>query len=321
MMRQSNAPIDIARSAEKQRIVWELNSPLANYTTFRLGGPCPLLLYCETPMDLIHAVELMNERMQEFMLIGGGSNLLVSDDGLDKMVLRYLSESPQIKEESGMYLNVSGSTLLDDLVAYTVENGWAEMVNASGIPGTVGGGIAGNAGAFGWDLSQALVRLKIMDYKGGIDDVKAREILFRYRYSSLQEQVVLSAQFRLPRGNKAELKQERERILALRREKHPDLQSCPCAGSFFRNIESTSKAKRRQAAGHFLEKSGAKSMRVGSAAVFIKHANIIIKEDATCRAQDVLDLSMKMAQAVQECYGIKLIREVRPVGRFREMSY
>ena len=112
------------------------------------------------------------------------------------------------------------------------------------------------------------------------------------------------------------MRQEREEILKIRHEKHPNLKTHPCAGSFFRNIEPTSKAERRQAAGFFLEEAGVKFFRVGGACIFDKHANIIVKSNG-CRSQDVYDLHLQMAKAVKEKFGIDLVREVRFVGEFQ----
>ena len=131
--------------------------------------------------------------------------------------------------------------------------------------------------------------------------------------------VVLAARFRLAKdADPVLLGRERERILAWRRARHPDWRSVPCAGSFFRNVEPVSTAGRRQAAGWFLEQAGASSMRVGGAAVFPRHANILIKADPACTAQDVYDLSVRMAAAVRERFGLELVREVETVGSFRD---
>ena len=107
----------------------------------------------------------------------------------------------------------------------------------------------------------------------------------------------------------------------MRWEKHPDFHTYPSAGSFFRNLEPTSKAGRRQAAGWFLEQVGAKSMQCGGAAVFEKHANIIIKKDPSCKAQDVFALAQKMSDAVKKFHGFDLVREVRLVGKFNTADY
>ena len=155
---------------------------------------------------------------------------------------------------------------------------------------------------------------------GRSGEVESAELGFRYRHSNLKERedIVLSARIAMVPGDREALLKERQEILALRHSKHPDLSTHPCAGSFFRNVEPTSKAERRQAAGFFLEEAGAKTMRVGGAVVFEKHANIIIKTD-DCRAQDVYELSKLMHDAVLKKFKIDLVREVRLVGEFQGM--
>jgi len=251
-----------------------------------------------------------------FTLIGGGSNLLVSDHGLDTMVIRYACGGAPV-QVSGPLLDVGAGMSLDSLAAFSVEQGLAGLVYCSGIPGTVGGAIAGNAGAFGKQLGDHVVSVRVMDRTGAVREVEGGELRFAYRASRLQEtgEIVVSARLRLEAGQGGVLRQERADILALRREKHPDWHTQPTAGSFFKNIEPTSAAGRRQAAGWFLEQAGAKEMAVGGARVFEKHANIIVAGEG-CKARDVLDLSRKMEEAVRVMFGLVLQREVRVLGAF-----
>jgi UDP-N-acetylmuramate dehydrogenase len=292
---------------------------LADYTTFRLGGPCRFLITCQNPEQLETTVGELIESKQKFILIGGGSNLVVSDEGVDAVVLRYVSPWPLILRE-GTDLIVSGSTQLDHLVKSALQCGLEGVNYASGIPGTVGGAIVGNAGAFGRQVGDHLLSVCLLTKDGTKKEVEPSSLDFRYRHSNLKEtgHIVLSARFAMRPGDPSKLQQERLEILKLREEKHPNLKLQPCAGSFFRNIEPTSLAERRQAAGWFLEQAGVKKFRVGGAVIFEKHANIIIKSNG-CRSQNVYELSHLMAQAVKEKFGLDLIREVRLVGRFKGM--
>jgi UDP-N-acetylmuramate dehydrogenase len=205
--------------------------------------------------------------------------------------------------------------MLDDLAAFAVAQGLEGLVCCTGIPGTVGGAIAGNAGAFGEQIGDRLVSVDLLDRKGGLRTVKPEELGFAYRRSRLQEtsDVVVSARLQLGSADRDALARRRREILEIRASKHPDWHATPTAGSFFKNIEPTSKAERRQAAGWFLEQAGAKELRIGGARVYEKHANIIIA-DAGCKASDVLALSQMMAKSVREKFGFDLQREVRLVG-------
>jgi len=290
---------------------------MSDYTTFRLGGECPVLVDCPTADALTKLVRMLAEKGLPFMIIGQGSNLLVADEGIDWVVLRFCSKKPDIRFRRNQ-VEVSGNTLLDDLARMTGECGLGDISFCSGIPGTIGGAIAGNAGAFGRQISDVLETVRLLDPRSAVvREIAAGELDFSYRSSRLKQsgEIVLSAVLHLKPVASQDMKKERERILQLRREKHPDWRKIPCAGSVFRNIEPTSKAKRRQAAGWFLEKAGAKELRVGGARLYEKHANIIVAEPGAT-ARDVFLLSEKMASAVKAQFGFDLVREIRLKGKF-----
>lgn len=286
---------------------------LANATTFRLGGPCRVFRDCATIDELRRAVEAS---AGDFLLIGGGSNLLVSDKGYGGDVIRFASASPAVRFE-GLDVIVSAATSLDDLARIAVEQGLDGVTCCTGIPGTVGGAIVGNAGAFGEQIGDRVVSVTLMNRSGGLREIDGSACAFAYRSSWLQSSsdVVVAARLRLAEANAGTLAQRRAEILALRAQKHPDWKSTPTAGSFFKNIEPTSKAGRRQAAGWFLEQAGAKELRVGGAKLFEKHANIIVA-DPGCTAEDVYSLSVEMATRVKTMFNLDLRREVRLVGEF-----
>ena len=292
------------------------NAPLREYTTFRLGGPCPLLIESATAGQLPSIIQLLNKARQPFLVIGQGANLIISDKGIDQVVIRFCSEKPAI-EADGNRVTVSGDTLLDDLALFTIENKTGDLSYCSGIPGTVGGGIAGNAGAFGKQMGDHLVSVKLLGLDGQTRTVLHDELEFSYRHSKLKEtgEIVLSATFKLPVAEQAVMQAERDRIMEFRRTHHPDWHETPCAGSVFRNIEPTSAVERRKAAGFFLQEAGAHLFRAGGARLYEKHANIIVA-DPGCTAQDVWELSEKMIRAVKDKFGIELIREVRFLGSF-----
>lgn len=292
------------------------NSRLSAYTTFRLGGPAAGVVQCRTPQELQQAVSTLRSHEHPFILIGGGSNLVVSDQGLDCYVVRYCSPDPLISH-SGSIVRVSGSTRLDDLVVYAARHGLAGLNYASGIPGTVGGAVVGNAGAFGQQVGDVLKSATLLSRDGQLRRVGPQELDFAYRHSALKEsgEIVSEVEFTVSAADAADLQKERAGILKTRASKHPDLSKDPCAGSFFRNIEPTSKAGRRQAAGWFLDQAGGKALSYGGAKIYAKHANIIVK-GPDCTAQDVYELSRLMEQCVKEHFQLDLVREVRFVGDF-----
>lgn len=296
----------------ERRIPFIRDAMLRDWTTFRLGGRCPLLVQAAAPETVAAVVAELAGRRLPHRVIGWGSNLLVADGGLPEVVVRFVDEGAAVVPNGGA-IRVGGGMGFDDLAAWSCRVGVAGFVNASGIPGTVGGAICGNAGAFGWQMADCLVAAELIDGGGRRRTASREELGFAYRDSVLKRtgETVLRATFSAESADPAALVAERERILALRAAKHPDVAVTACAGSFFRNIEPTSAAARRQAAGWFLERVGAKTMRVGGAGVFPKHANIPVKIDDSCTAADVMALTGMMAEAVRERFGLELVREVQ----------
>jgi UDP-N-acetylmuramate dehydrogenase len=274
------------------------------------------LVNCATPAEVVSAIAALRAGGEDFLLMGGGSNILVSDRGVDATVVRFVSDEPLI-ERDGHTVTVSGGSDLDAVVRLLGEQGLGGLTFCSGIPGTVGGAIVGNAGAWGKQVGDVLESVTLLAPDGSVTEVGGEDLGFAYRHSDLKEdgRIVLAARFRLAPADPASLDGERAEILMQRAERHPDVELEPCIGSFFRNIEPTSKAERRQAAGWFLEQAGAKFMRVGGARVFERHANIIVR-DADGTADDVYQLAEKMKEAVRDKFGFELVREVRYVGAF-----
>lgn len=289
---------------------------LAECGTFQLGGPCAMLVETSTPDDVVRVARAVHEEHLRPLFIGGGSNLLFSDQGYDGVLIRHLSTTPRIRRDD-FVLEVDGGTVLDDLAASAACMGLSGLEALNGIPGTVGGAVAGNAGAWGRQIGDAVQQVCLLTPEGAVVDVQGDDLDFGYRSSRLQRtgEHLLTCRLRVSPGNRDALNAERSRILALRAEKHPDWRVDPCIGSIFRNLEPTSKAERRQAAGHLLEQAGAKEMRVGGARLFPQHANIIIK-GPNCTAQNVHDLINRMRAAVLERFGVALRREVRYLGAF-----
>ena len=294
------------------------NISMASYTTFQLGGPAQKVITVSTPDDLLQCIQKALVCDELFLVIGGGSNIVCSDVGLPCTVLRYLHEQAEIMADGDLYM-VPGSAVLDQVVAWGVAHGLAGLTFASGIPGTIGGAVAGNAGAFGAQIGDCIVRVEVIDPQTGqVSFCSQDEMKFDYRTSYIREtgNIISRVWLQLMRGDADNLHQKRQDILNLRRKKHPDWRQQPCAGSIFRNLEPLHPGDRRMAAGKLLDEAGAHDMRVGGAAVFAEHANIIVKEKDSCTARDVFDLLWMMHDAVLEQTGIALIPEIHFMGPF-----
>ena len=292
---------------------------LSDYTSFQVGGRTPALIQCGTLNDLVETICYLNQKQLSFLVIGQGTNLLVSDKGVDQIIVRFCNEEGSSIKQVDEIITVGGEILLDQLVVRSIELGLGDLGYLSGIPGTVGGAIVGNAGAFGEQIGDVLQRAELLSYTGIRRWVSHDELRFAYRSSALKEseEILLQAELKVTQVDKVDAEKRRNEILKLRREKHPNWKTEPCAGSVFRNIEPTSSAGRRQAAGWFLEEAGAKLFSQGNASIYAKHANIIIAE-AGASATDVYRLSEKMKQAVKETFNLNLHREIRLVGEFPE---
>jgi len=296
------------------------NANLSEYTTFQLGGCCKGLIECRSPIELEKAVDYFIGNKYKFIVVGQGSNIVVSDQGVDCYIIRFLSNTPCI-QRVGKDIIVSAGTMLDHLVEYSVEEGLDGLVQLSGIPGTLGGAVVGNAGAFGRQISDTIKSVELLSLSGDKKEVKSKDLSFSYRNSSLKRNsnIVSGVRFSLHPGKYEKLKLLRNEILESRKEKHPCLKKHPSAGSFFRNVESGSSKGKRTAAGFFLDRSSAKRLSRGGAKVFGKHANIIIKADERCSAEDVFKLSREMQCKVKKNFNLDLVREVRFLGKFNGM--
>lgn len=291
--------------------------PLSACGSFQLGGPAGLLVTCKSPEALKTVRDAAAWLPRPLAFMGAGSNILFADAGWPGTLVRYTCEDFALprRMENGCW-RVNAAVQLDALADWACQQGIGNWEAFSGIPGTVGGAVVGNAGAWGVQMEHMLQEIHGWDNKGLPRVWSIEDCGFSYRDSRLKHdgswvsEVTLSP---IPGQTDTQCR-ERAHILSLRAEKHPDWRKVPCIGSFFKNIQPSSAAERRQAAGWFLEQVGAKGERVGGAAVFAKHANILIKDGPDCTAADVLNLSLRLQARVREQFGIDLEREVQLLG-------
>ncbi len=262
------------------------HEPLARHTRFGIGGEARIFAEAATPEALRQALDASIQSRLPVNVIGGGSNLIVSDSGFDGLILRY-SASRIERPEPGL-LSAEAGADLQTLVDRSIEAGLANLHTMTGIPGTVGGAVYGNAGAYGHSLSESIENISILD------DSKVRTLdsagaCFAYRESIFKRHkdwVILSANFRLPSSDPATLRATADRILAVRNQKYPP--DMKCAGSIFKNLLLAELAPAVQQrvpasviregkvpAAYFLDQAGVKGMRRGGMEVAAYHANLI----------------------------------------------
>ena len=285
--------------------------PLAGFTTFGIGGPAEFLAEVTTTEELVGLVVGARAAGLPVAVLGDGSNVLTSDHGVAGLVVvnrcrGFRAEGRRIVAEAGARLN--------DVINAAINQGLGGMELMAGIPGTVGGAVVGNAGAYGQSISDVLAHIRLLRADGGIVEETPNELGFAYRSSRLKrsDDVVLAAELLMVSGSQDELRRRADEVLARRWSKLPKWNDC--AGSYFKNIEDPTAPNGKIPAGRLLDEVGAKSFCVGRAAVSQDHANVIVNLGGATAAE-VLALAEKMKRAVEVKFGVELEEEVRFLGR------
>ena len=286
---------------ESSGIICSLDTKMKDHTTFRIGGVCDYYITVLTVCELKKVVALCKEYGVDYMLVGNGSNLLVSDEGLRKAVIRLGGEFKDISHKENKITCGAGVTL-SKLCTYAQAEGLAGLEFAFGIPGTVGGAVFMNAGAYGGEMKDVLESVTHLTPEGEVVTVKACDLELAYRHSIYKENncLILSAEFSLAADSKDEIKARMDDFMDRRVTKQP--LDYPSAGSTFKRPEGAF-------AGKLIQDCGLKGKSVGGAQVSEKHSGFVINTgDATCR--DVLDLIALIQKTVKEETGFDLECEV-----------
>ncbi|HGE5778742.1 MULTISPECIES: UDP-N-acetylmuramate dehydrogenase [Bacillus] len=283
------------------------NEALARYTTMKIGGPADILIVPSSVAGVEKTLDLVKKYNTKWTAIGRGSNLLVSDKGIEGVVIR-LGEGLDHLEVEGTTVRVGGGYPLIKLSTLLSRQGLAGLEFASGIPGSVGGAVYMNAGAHKSDMSEILMRARIMFEDGTMKWLTKEEMEFSYRTSVLQTKrpgIVVEAELQLKEGNREEIVGVMQKNKDYRRETQP--WNHPCAGSIFRNPLPNS-------AGDLVEKAGLRGHQIGGAKISEMHGNFIINA-GSASAQDVLDLIAFVKKTIKEKFGVDMHTEVETIGR------
>ena len=283
-----------------------INEPMKNHTSFRTGGPADVYVKADRAENIIKAIEMMKKENVEYTIIGNGSNLLVSDRGICGAVIEIGSMMNNISVE-GEKIYAEAGALLSSLAAAAAENCLTGLEFASGIPGSVGGAVVMNAGAYDGEIKDAIDYADVIDNEGNILRLTKDELGLSYRHSVIDEKkmIVIGAGFRLKEGDGRAIKEKMADFAARRREKQP--LNYPSAGSTFKRPEG-------HFAGKLIEAAGLKGKTIGGAQVSQKHAGFIINTgDAT--TEDILELMDCCVETVYNKFGVRLEPEVRFIGR------
>jgi UDP-N-acetylmuramate dehydrogenase len=281
------------------------NVPLSAMSSFGIGGPADLFFEARTEADLEGSVSLAVREKYSFYVIGGGNNILFDDEGYRGLIIRNRLEG--IAREEGRLTILSG-THLAAVLRETLSGGLSGLEFLAGIPGTVGGALCGNAGAFGSCLGDFLETATLLMPGGGLMEVGREGLGFGYRDSVLKRNgaVVLRAVLLSPPGDKKTSEARIREVLEHRRQKHPPWGTA-CAGSYFKNPWPP--GGDRLPAGRLLEQAGARGLAVGDAAVYETHCNFIINR-GNARSRDVLLLAAELKDRVFRQSGVRLEEEV-----------
>jgi UDP-N-acetylmuramate dehydrogenase len=309
------------------------NVALAPYTYYQIGGKAKYFCEIDGEREAIEALEFAKDNNVRFFILGGGANVLISDAGFDGLAIKIKNNNKKL-EVSGNKIKVSAGTRLANLVNFSLRSGLSGLGWAAGLPGTIGGAIRGNAGAFNHSISESVEGIEVIQAKSDKSEYKIRtfnnkQCRFGYRTSIIKEKggIILSVAFVLKK-----LKTKNERIKIVEdarknmqyRKEHQPLEY-PSCGSVFKNVRiadvrSIEKIKgiagmkgETMPAGLLIEKAGLKGRRIGGAQISEKHANFIVNL-GNAKAKDVYDLIELCEQEVHEKFGARLEREVEMIG-------
>lgn len=287
-----------------EKISYTKEEPLKKHTTFRIGGAAKYFFTPKNSTEIYDIICYCRENHMPYYILGNGSNVLFSDDGYDGAVINIFNSMNDISV-TGESIYAMAGALLSKIAVTAKDNELHGMEFAAGIPGTIGGAMVMNAGAYGGEMKDIVSYVDILDIDGNIKKYSCEEMCFGYRKSIVSsDMVVVGAELKLQKGDRMQIEAEMERLKQLRVSKQP--LEYPSAGSTFKRPEG-------YFAGKLIEDTGLKGYRVGDAMVSEKHCGFVINcGNATCN--DVKALIGDVQDKVFEKFGVQLMPEVKIVG-------
>ena len=297
------------------------NEPMNKHTSFRVGGPARYFVKAESIADLKAAVALSREKGLPYFILGNGTNLLVSDSGFDGTVITLAGDFSSMEDLGNGNFKVGTAVPLGRFARTALKQGYAGIHKLAGIPGTLGGAIYMNAGAYGQEIGSSCTQVLTLDSDGNLREYTTNDCAFGYRQSIFQKNrdTILSATFLLPAAatedkTVADLEAELAECVAKRKATQP--LNMPNAGSTFKRLDAGAADTPAQVApGYYIEQAGLKGKRIGGAEVSTLHANFIVNA-GNATAKDILELSELVQKSVAEKFGIELKREIILLGAF-----
>lgn len=305
----SNAVIEALKKFVPEENI-HIQETMAAHTTFRVGGPADCLVELENVEQLQKVQHYLSQVEMPYVVLGNGSNVLVSDEGYRGVVLQIGNRMSHIMVEGNCVMAQAGA-LLSQVARVAMEHGLTGMEFASGIPGTVGGGVVMNAGAYGGEMSQVVMKVKVVNSEGELLELGNETMEFGYRYSAIRNLpfVVTDVIFQLQQGEREAIKATMEELSVKRREKQP--LEYPSAGSTFKRPEG-------YFAGELIMKAGLRGFQIGGARVSDKHCGFVINA-GNATGEDIWRLIHEIQTRVKDAYRIDLEPEVVFLGKFPKL--
>ena len=282
------------------------NEPMKKHTTMKVGGPCDCMVEPSSIEEIQKVLEYVKENNIKYYIIGNGSNLLVKDEGVHALIIKIANKFSGF-EVNGEHIKAYSGCSVPKLSQIAKENSLSGLEFACGIPGSVGGGIRMNAGAYGSEMVNVVEKVGFLDENGNLKEIDGKDAHFTYRHSMFVDNpqyVVVYAIYKLQKGNKDEISKIMEENMNSRKQKQPI--EYPNFGSVFERPEG-------YFVGKLVDDCGLKGYKIGGAQVSTKHSGFMINiGDATCK--DVLDLIEYVKEKVYEKFNVKLQEEVVILG-------
>lgn len=313
----------IARLSGIEQLRVTRDEPLSRHARFGIGGPADVFVQTRCDEAFAAALRLSADSGLPFVVIGGGSNLIIADAGFRGVVLQLAANRI---ERQGAVVTAQGGAVLQDLVDYCNAAGLRGLETMTGIPGWVGAAVYGNAGAYGRSIAESVAKVRFLN-GAGVREFSRAECRFHYRESIFKRRkawIVSSCELRLTPADPAELRETSDKILKIRNEKYPP--DMKCAGSIFKNflydelpaavgaaVPPGVVREGKVPSAYFLEQVGAKGLRVGDIQVASYHANLIYN-DGHGTSADVVRVIRELQSRVRERFGIEVEEEVQYVG-------
>jgi UDP-N-acetylmuramate dehydrogenase len=283
------------------------DEPMKNHTSFKVGGKADIYFEPENIVELIKFISYLKEKSIPYFLIGNGTNLLVSDEGIRGAVVKLGDKMSSIQIEGERIIAECGA-LLSVLSKKAADCSLSGLEFASGIPGSVGGAVTMNAGAYGCEIKDVLERVEVLDSNLQLKVFDNKQMEFGYRKSIIEKHgyIVIKSTFKLKKANTWDIKRHIDELTEKRQSKQPI--NLPSAGSVFKRPEG-------YFAGKLIEDAGLKGLTIGDAQISDKHCGFIINK-GNASAKDIYNLIKHIQKTIYERFGVKLETEIKLLGKF-----